>query len=240
MSNGEITKFTVSEPDDDGDMHTDVEMSFTNSSGEDVRLVKAATVFFSGSGVAIGSGSNKDTLALDPGEDLTIKPGSRYLKVGMAGNERNDIRCVARATLYKREFHRLGEVDLPKNESEPTVLIATTKSSAISADVKIAILRMPPDSDGDVNLEVRCGLYNLGESRLDEVTLKIDVLDEDDSVLRSDETSTDIDPKAWGAIDTTIWGLSKGVLKSAKARMYLTIYHPVLTINGEGVSSPAD
>jgi hypothetical protein len=244
MSNCELTKFTLSEPDSDGDMSAELELSGTNTSGQDVRLIKTHAILFSKEGVAFAKSSNEEAMGLEPGEEFTINAGHFWLRAPFpecyAGPERDGITCSVSAVLYKRELHRLGEIDVPKDHKSLVTLSKKIDTDALERNINIAIGRQKPDEDGDCALQIRCGLFNPADMKCREVALKVEILDEDDSVLGSDETRSEVNPKAWALIDSSIWGVNKGLLRTARARCSLAIFHPVLTLSCEGKSSAAE
>lgn len=235
----EITTFTLSDPDDDGDMRCNILASLVNDTESEVRLIRVGTVLLNKDGAAFVSNlENDQDVRLEPGEEYAFDPPTPWANTLYCGDSRDDVACHISAVLYSREFIRLGELEVPGRNNSAAVLTKDSGSKSIGPSIKVLVKRGTPDSDGDIRVEGRCGIVNLHDQRIDKVTLRSELIDEDDSVLETDDTSVSVDPLGENVIEFSWWGLKKSVLKAARLRFSLSVFHRVAAMKCEATSTP--
>ena len=232
-----INTFTVAEPEGDGDMSCSLEAEIVNGTAHDVRMVKICTVFYNRDGAAFAASDDNHDVRLEPGEAACLMIGAPWLPSRYCGEEGNDIVCVAKAVLYRREYLKLGEISLPQDHEVSVTLRKAVESDSLDGDILVLLSRTAPDSDGDVMVEARCGVANKSNQRLDTVLLKAEVLDEDDSVVESGESTLSLDPGSFGLHELSTSYVKPGLLKSSRVRLSLAIFHRVDVVCSEGATS---
>lgn len=236
----EITTFTLSDPDRDGDMRAALSATLDNRSDRDVRLARVSTVFLTSDGFAFVSNRSDESLRVEPGESFSFEPDTPWINEEFCGRARDDVTVRLAVTLFAREFIRLGEIDVPADHKAPARLVKAVGSASIGDEVRVLVSRTRPDGDGDLQLRLRCGVHNPGSAPLEPVVLRCELVDEDDAVARSDDNSVAVAPGATELLEINLWGLKSRDLRSARVRLSISVFHPVQSETAEAVSSPRD
>jgi hypothetical protein len=234
-----ITDFTLNEPDDDGDIGCSLSVEAHNPSKHDVRLLRTRVDFINKDGAMFASASGDQDVRVEPGESFSFDPRTQWLQARFCGLARDDITARVWAVIYRREFFRLGEVVIPSRDTEYAILSKEVKAEGIVSDLHILVGRTPADDDGDVQLHVRLGVSNMSDKSIEKILLKSELVDEDDSVVETDETSSAIEPNGSVLLEFSMWGLKKNALKHARMRFALSVFHPVHRMVCEKHSTPA-
>ena len=233
--------FRFNEPDDDGDMHAEFAFEGANDSEHSVRRIRYSVVLFNGDGAAFSSSKGDEDVRVESGESFDLSPHIGWIKESICGDSRDNVTCRLTAHLYRRELIKLGEAKVKAPGKSPTVATLSHKaeSETVDPDIRVLLTLMPPDDDGDVRIEGYCGVRNLSDKPIDTVLLKSVLLDEDDMELGSDDSTIALDIGETGCIEFSMWGVKKNVLKSARMRFTLSLFHRVDTQRCEAVSTPA-
>lgn len=235
-----ITSFTVAQPDDTGDMNAEINFSVVNTTDKDVRHIRFGAVFENQDGIIIaGECNNTDDCMIEAGEESSYNI-SGWLKDVYTNGERNGIKAKVFSRMFEREFYKLGDVAVPKENNTFTTFSKDINSPTINDKIVISILRTKPDEDGNITVTAKCSIENKTSDTLYNVTFKVKLIDKEGSEIDYSEANEDIPPSLNWYLETGIWGIKKSKLKDAELSFQLSIYKPILTQKCEGLSSPAD
>jgi hypothetical protein len=240
MSSFEIGAFTVGSPDSDGDMRVNLEVQGINTTDEVIRFTKTRTMFYNQDGAAMAFAEDESDVQWESDESFSTQPNTPWLRRELIGAEGGDITCKVAMGLYSREFHKLGEIDVPADHTTVAVLKKTLNSSVIAPDVAVLVGRRKPDGDGDIRVQVRCGITNVSDRRIDMMKMKVDLLDDEDSVIEDQSSEIAVDAGSSVLFEPDFWGLKKGKLKSTKLRIMLAVFRQVSVLQAEGRATPEE
>jgi len=99
-------------------------------------------------------------------------------------------------------------------------------------------LREKLGDEGNVSLQLRCGLVNSTDDHIEHLALKAELLDDDDAVIESDMTNMTMAPGVTRVFESQMWGLSAAKLKRARLKFMLYVYLPVARDACQGMASP--
>lgn len=235
-----ITKFAVGAPDSDGDMNSSIEFVAVNPTKEDVRLVRYHAVVTDKDGYAVACNiENEESCNLEPGGDLTLGPWITLQK-GFCGKTRDNLKLTMSATMYAREFTKLGEIEVPAKDLTVALVEKKVSSSVIDGTVKVGVQRKKEDDSGQVQVSCMVMVRNKSDLHLQKVQLKSELLDSEDAVVESNESDVTIAAHCVSCIDGGFSWLKKSQLKGAKVRMGLFVFRPVYAGECTAVSTPED
>ena len=240
-TNGEelAASFRVDEPDDDGDMSSDIELSVTNSSSEVVRQVRYSTAVLGHDGSPVSfSSSNTEDVVLDPGETESINVYAGYLKSNSTAGARDDLDLIVNCRLMTRDFIKLGTFELPRPGNVHSEDIEID-SDNFSPRANMQIHCAEPDDDGDVNVTVRLLVTNTTNQFLEGVELKAQMLDEDDSEITEASCDELVPPNGMGMLEANSYG-SKKELASGQVKITLCVYNQLCSLSTQVKSVPND
>lgn len=235
-----VTKFTLSKPDTDGSMSTDIAVSISNPTQHDIRWLQYNVVFSDKDGSPIQSSNDcTEDCTIEPGEDFVVKPwGSVPSQV--AGTTRDNVTLTVSAVLHAREFYKLGEVEVPSTDFGHATLEKSVTSETIEGPVKVLLFREKMDDDGQVRVQCRVFVKSKCDLHLGRVEIKCELLDADDAVIDSNSDVLTLPARSIGCIESGTGWLKKSQFKDAKMRMALLVFKPIHVEQCTGSSSPAE
>ena len=235
-----ISKFVLGTPDSSDDMRADIEFVVDNPTKSDIHKVQYCVSLHDEAGVMVGgNNSGEEDCLIEPGEDAVISPYAGDVSVHFVGDERDNVKVRVNATLYAREFHRMGEIDAPAKDNQVIRHAKSVKSALIDGELVIMLLRTPADESGDVTTKIRLGLRNLCDKVLPDVLLRCRLLDRDGSEAESSQDTVTVRANGTAFFDTYL-SVKKSKLKGAKMAFDLTLFHPVHVANCDAVSTPEE
>jgi len=224
-----VIKAEYNGPDEDGDINIDLEVAIQNTSEHEVEAVKSSCLFINKSGVALsGTQDNEDDLFIEPGETETLSIWLPYLKANEIDNvDASEISAVIDATLYRCEFHKLGEHSVPEKPEKPLIIDNGFDIGDMIKVLGTGIYMDPIDDDGETRIDVRVGIRNVSDVHFDKILLKTELLDKKGSEI---DESTDF--QAAGAfsgriLNTSFWGLKPSRLKNCSIKLSLSVFQPI-------------
>lgn len=231
--------FRLDEPDDDGDMSSDIELSVTNSSSEVVRQVRYSTAVLGHDGSPVSfSSSNSEDVVLDPGETESINVYAGYLKSNCTAGARDDMDLIVNCRLMTRNFIKLGTFALPRSGAVYSENI-DLESENFAPQANMQIHCAEPDDDGDVNVSVRLLVTNTTDQFLEGVELKAEVLDEDDSEITEASCDELVPPNGLGMLEANSYG-SKKEIAGGQVKITLCVYNQLCSVSAQVKSVPND
>jgi hypothetical protein len=236
--NMKVSKFTLWEPDSDREMNSDIELVVDNPTKLDVQRVEYSVVLLGKSGAPVAGGSNQqEDCMIEPGEHAVISTGAGRVSAHIVGEDRDNVKLRANATLYAREFHRLGEIDAPAKDNTAACLKKSIKSALVEGKLVLAVLRPAADERGNVSLQIRMQLQSRCDIVLQDVMLKYRLLDRDGSEAESSYGTLQLRAKGSAIFDEYI-AVKKSRLRGATLSFELLLFYPIHVANCEGISAP--
>jgi hypothetical protein len=236
-----ISKFTLSEPDSDGEMQPDIEFQVDNPTKSDVHLVQYTVALLDEKGALVVSDSDSEAkCTVDRGGIETISVlGPAGISSHVVGSDRDNVKVRVNATLCAREFHRLGEISIPAKDHETARLTKSVKSKLIEGKLVAAVFRPPVDEEGDVSVWVRLAVQSRHETELPNAELKCTLLDRNGSEVDTSTIYRRVRARGLSAFDSYMV-VKKSKLKGATMSLDLLLYHPVHVAYCEAMSAPQE
>jgi hypothetical protein len=229
-----VTTCTYNGPDSDGDVSFEVSASLENTTDHNIELIKTSCLVLDQDGIiAGGSFSDEVDVYIDPGETDTIDIRAPYTKIN---GDLDKIKVVADALLYRREFYKLGVIDVPKDHKSNTKL---DKKVDVGGAVKIygaVINRDKPSDDGEVTLTAKVAVRNLTSDYIERVSVKMVILDQEDAQLEEDTGYESLAPNSSTMIEPSCWSIKKNRLRNCQVRLSLSVYLPIDSKNAEAIA----
>jgi len=223
-----VVKAEYDGPDPDGDINLELEVAIENTSEHEVEAVKSSCLFLNKSGVAVnGNHDNEEDLFIEPGETEELTIWSPYLRANDINGDISGVTAVIDATLYRCEFHKLGEHSVPEKPENPVIIENGFDIGDMIKVLGTGIFMEPVDDDGETRIEVRLGIRNVSDVHFDKVLLKAELLDKKGSEI---DESTDYQAAAAFSgriLNPSFWGLKPARLKNCSIKLSLSIYQPI-------------
>ena len=232
-----ISKFVIGAPDTVDEMSADIMVSIPNECDEDVRWVQCRMIVEDARGFPLQCIETAEDCRLAPQESLDVSSGCTLL-APTAGSRRDDVVIRAFATLFARDFVRLGEIEVPSAELGQVPVLKTLQSAVIGPEIRGLAIRTKTDEEGQGRVECRVLVQNRGTWHLERISLKCELLDADDAPIEEGEDSVSVPAGMVACVDGGTPWVKTAQLRKAKVRLSLSVFRPVRTLDCSGTSVP--
>lgn len=216
-----ITTFQAYEPDGDGDISFQLDSNITNETDQEVKHIRTSVMMLNSDGVCIGgSHGDQDEFFAEAGECSDYSPSISF--VPQAGFPDGNIRVIVDATLCRKEFRKLGNLPVPKNAGFSQLSEHVTFSDLVQV-MGIAMIRKAADEDGEIKLEIACGVKNTSSMYIDACEIQARLIDEQGSELEESSEREALAPFETRIFTPTFWGLKKGKLKDCVVQVSISL-----------------
>jgi len=223
-----ISKAEYRGPDSDGDVSMEIEAVVENDTESVIELVKTSVILVNAEGVTVcGSDDDEIDVFIESKETANIDVRTPYFKAFCFEGKFDAIKVILDAQMYRREFHNLGEFDIPNGDETVTFL---KKGVDIAGLVKViggTCIREKPDDDGDVRLEFSLGIRNISDTYFERVTVKFSIFDQEGAEVDRAEAYTYLAPHSGRVLEPSFYSLKKGRLRNCTGKLTLHVHQPV-------------
>jgi hypothetical protein len=221
-----FSTFVANEPDEDGDIGFDTELTVTNDTDQPVYQIQYKIWYSDTEGAVFEETDSYEDVFLVPGDQHTISPwggfNQRFLNCRSIS-----VRGVGH--LARRDFRLLGEVAIPA-AGESARIKTDLDLEWTSGPLTLIISRSVPDSDGDFRLEFKALIENTSSQYLKAVTLKGQLIDAEGVEILYDNTEREIPPQTAILFSSSFYAKASQ-LEGAKAIFSLKAMIPVCTFD---------
>lgn len=223
----EITNFTYSGPDSDGDISWDLNATIKNDTEHVVELIKTSSLVLNADNICVGgSYDDEHDEFIDPGDSVSMNLNPGYIKEPVFGGQLDKNKMIVNAALFRREFNKLGEMKVPEDYTDCTFFETHTNVGGIVDIMGATCKRQEPDDDGDVSVGVEVGVRNVTDSYIEKVSLKMVVRDEEDSNIEESEDYYHLAPHAARVFSMSMYA-KPGKLRNSTIRLSAAVFFPV-------------
>ena len=219
----------ANEPDEDGDISFDTELTITNNTDQPVYQIQYKIWLSDPEGATFDVTDSYEDVFLSPGDGYTISSSGRANQRDLLGDSSlilvRGIGCLAR-----RDFRLLGEVPIP-GPGESARLKTSLDLDWSSGPLVVLVSRSATDEEGDIRLEYKALIENTSTQFLKVVTIKGQLVDAGGVEIQNDETEQEVPPETAVFYSSNFYGAKAGQLDGAKAIFSLKALIPVATFD---------
>ena len=226
-----ITQFENDGPDDDGDVSVDFTIEIENESSKEISLVKWDLIVDHNGSTIDGNVQNTEDCLLDKGDTFETSSYLRLMKAYLEPSK-PQLELKGYAKLYEREFHKLGEIEVPDSLQEVVCKSSKVKSNFFDDEITISLVRLPDADESNVKEEdvyLRSRIANKSDHYIEDIEFKCVFIDRAGS---EGEESFDYEnalaPNSGTFFQTSMY-LPKSKLRGAKVEFFLKAYRLVGT-----------
>lgn len=222
-----FSTFVAQEPDEDGDIGFETELTVTNDTDQPVYQIQYKIWYSDPDGAIFEETDSYEDVFLAPGDQHTISPWGGFNQRYLNGKSIS-VRGVGR--LARRDFRLLGEVAIPA-AGESTRLKTDLDLGWSSGPLTLLVSRSIPDGDGDFSLEFKALIENTSSHYLKAVTLKGQLIDAEGVEIQYDDTEREIPPETAILYSSNFYSAKASQLEGARAIFSLKAMIPVATFD---------
>jgi len=219
-----FTKCEASRPDSDGEINFDLEAIAINTTGDTVRLIQSTCMAINSDGhvVACG-GQNEEFVRLEPSDSQPVSCGWFRISKNVLGNDPTKAKFQLFVSMFTREFAQITPTRVPQPNEGLKSLAVTKKFDGLQADLSINTWSTN-ESDGQVTISWGLMVLNNSSKALPKITLKTELLDEENAVLEQTDSSTTLQPGGVEWMESSFSGVRRGQAKQAQLRFSIASY----------------
>ncbi len=219
----------ANEPDEDGDISFDTELTITNNTDQPVYQIQYKIWLSDPEGATFDVTDSYEDVFLSPGDGYTISSSGRANQRDLLG-DCSSILVRGIGCLARRDFRLLGEVPIP-GPGESARLKTSLDLGWSSGPLVVLVSRSATDEEGDIRLEYKALIENTSTQFLKVVTIKGQLVDAGGVEIQNDETEQEVPPETAVFYSSNFYGAKAGQLDGAKAIFSLKALIPVATFD---------
>ena len=151
---------------------------------------------------------------------------SAYAK-GLTKDEANKTKILVSASLFRRDFHKMGLVDVPEDHKTFSILDKTSDICGGMIKLFGAVLkREKPDDDGEVSLICTVGVRNLSDKHIERVSVKMVLIDQEDAILEESTADSVLAPFMSTVLEPSFYQ-KKGRLRNCQIRLGISVFQGI-------------
>ena len=233
-----ITQCTYEDSDwrDEPTMEFQVEAVLENQSDFDIEFVTTSMLVVNRSGCVIGGSENRDDRTFISSKDSgAVEMNCDAVRAAVGGSG-SDTKCYISASLYKREFIKVGSFDFPRAPGELSELKGNVSLGGVAELMGASCIRFQDDEeDGDCKFEFYSGVRNTSESYIARAQLSVRLMDQRDALVEENIDYSELAAKGMYVFNPSFFGIKPGKLKNAKFDLTASVFVPVETFTAEAV-----
>ena len=234
-----ITEFTFNNPDSDGNIRLDGSALLENNTDFDVEFVTISTTVLNHAGVTVGGNNQQEDsefISAKSSGEVDLNFGWNYHKDFFDGNPKK-MKALVEVTLYKREFVKLGSIEVPASKNTLNMLKKDVSIGGMVEVRGVSVLRKKDSDDGDVQLEIKAGFRNISDTYIDRAQLNTKLMDQRDAEIESSIDYESLPSKSSWLCEPSFWNIKPGKIKNAEIVLSASIFVPIGTFTGEAAAT---
>ena len=238
-----VTKFTYDKPDNDyGTINFEMEGVLENKSDHDVEFVKTSVIMLNENDVAVGGTEDEDDrlfIASKDSGDITLLNWSSVHKDKFKSGTGADCKAVVHMTTYRREFVKVGTLDIPEKEGDLSEIKKNISIGGVAELMGMSVLRMKDSDDGDAEFEMVSSIRNTSDSYIARAQTTLKLNDQRDAQLEDTMDYRELPAKSAVTFTPSFWGLKPGKIKNGTISVTASVFVPIETHTAEATPKPS-
>jgi hypothetical protein len=223
-----IRKFQFGKADESGELPVEMVLAIQNTADVQARRLSVQTVLSDASGFPFAFSVDTDEAFIaEPGEAIDWVLPSTTVNAPPSARDAGALVGTS-ATLHARELFRLGEVDVPRDERGTATIEKAIHSAVLESPVRVTVMRNKVDDEGTCRISCWAAVRNNSSHRLESVELKAELLDASEDVIETNSDARPVQPRSSSCIDGGTPWVEESKLRSAKLRLSLIAYRPIM------------
>jgi hypothetical protein len=237
-----INNFTYENPDKDGEIRVEGELTLENSSDFDVELVKGSVIIVNENNVTVGGNEIDDDnifIAAKDSGDLDPFGWMSLQKEHFSSGSGADAKAYISVTTYRREFVKIGTLDVPAKAGDLTEIKKVISLGGAAECIGVSCLRKK-DDDGDMSLSIQAGIRNTSDSFIARAQVTVKAMDQRDAQIDDTVIYEAIPAKSGHTFEPSFWGLKPGKMKNGSFSITASVFLPVESFSVEAEPTLSD
>jgi hypothetical protein len=233
---------TYGAPDSDNDISTDITAVIENETESVIELAKTSVILVNSEGVTVGgSHDDEEEVFIDSKDSAKIDVRTAYNlnAVGFEG-KLDQIKAFVDVQLYRREFHNLGEIEIPKNHSEASFIKKGVDIAGLIKVIGVTCTRSKPDEDGEIDIKLAIGIRNISDTYFERVTAKFGLFDQEGAEIDRDDTYHSLAPHSGRILEPSCYRIKSGRVKNCVGKLTIHVHQPVASFSEDIVLTEED
>ena len=238
-----VTEFTYDNPDSDyGTINFEMKGVLENASDHDVEFVKTSVIMLNENDVAVGGSEDEDDRVFisskDTG-DIDLLNWCSVHKDKFGSGTGADCKAVVHMTSYRREFVKVGVIDVPENEGDLNQIKKNISIGGVAEIMGMSVLRMKDSDEGEAEFEIVTSIRNTSDSYIARAQTTLKLMDQRDAQLEDTMDYEALPGKSSKTFNPSFWGLKPGKIKNGTINVTASVFVPIETFTAEATPKPS-
>ncbi len=237
----EPTHFQFSSPDSDGEFSFGVKFEIRNTSDETAELLQTHFIFRNKTGLPIAESTNDEDCVIEPGETYSSGiDSSGYMAESLFSGDPSNAWVNGHLRLCKLSYLKLPEFILAPGPNSPTGLTDSFTVDDILEVTGVAAWAKEPDSDGEIDVELRIGIRNLTDFGIPKIVVETKLSDPRGRTLSDSDSSCKLLAMEHHLCDQTFWNVKGKRLADARVSTTITVFTTIFEEELHGANPTAE
>ena len=193
--------------------------------------------------VAVGGSENEDDrvfIASKDSGDVDLLSWQSVHKDKFGSGTGTDCKALVHMTSYRREFMKVGVLDIPENEGDMSEIKKNISIGGVAEIMGMSVLRMKNSDDGDAEFEMTISIRNTSDSYIARAQTTLKLMDQRDAQLEDTMDYRELPAKSSMTFTPSFWGLKPGKIKNGTINVTASVFVPIETYTAEATPGPSD
>jgi hypothetical protein len=238
-----INNFKYENPDKDGDIRVEGEVTIENNSDFDIELVKGSVIIVNENNVTV-AGTNIDDdgvfIAAKDSGDIDPFGWMNLHKQHFESGTGSDAKAYISVTTYRREFVKIGSLDVPAKAGDLTEIKKVVSLGGAAECIGVSCLRKKDTDEGEMDLSIQAGIRNTSDDYIARAQVTVKAMDQRDAQVDDNVSYEAIPAKSGHTFEPSFWGLKPGKMKNGSFSITASVFLPVESFSLEAEPTLSD
>jgi hypothetical protein len=223
----EITSFTHTEIDDDGDYSISLKVRVTNTTSQNIEFLNSTAILLDGNRNPIHVSQSDDDTFIAPGDSEEVVFYVGYLNAALMGNNPGQITVDVYLHACSSDFSSLGTHAI---SGDPFVITGQQLGISLGASATIHSLSAwcgKPDEDGTGQFNIRVLAENLTDEHIFKLQVKASLLESNGRSIEDTENSQELPERSTKLLDVDFWNINPKRLAGGSINLECAVYTTV-------------
>jgi hypothetical protein len=223
----EITSFTHTEIDDDGDYSISLKIRVTNTTSQNIEFLNSTAILLDGNRNPIHVSQSDDDMFITPGDSQEVDFYVGYLNAALMGNNPGQVTVDVYLHACSSDFSSLGTHAI---SGDPFVINGKQLGVSLGASATIHSLSAwcgKADEEGNGQFNIRVLAENITDEHIFKLQVKASLLESNGRSIEDTESFQELPERSTKLLDVDFWNINPKRLAGGSIDLQCAVYTTV-------------
>ncbi|MFP6752349.1 MAG: hypothetical protein VB855_11770 [Pirellulaceae bacterium] len=223
----EVTSFTHSELDDDGEYSVNLKIQVTNTTSQNIEFLNSTSILLDGNGNPINVSQSEDDIFIAPGDSEEIQLYVGYLNAALLGNDPGQVTVNVYIHACSSDFSTLGTHAI---SGDPFAITGQQLGLSLGASATLHSMSAwcgKPDDEGTSQFTGCVLAENLTDEHIFKLQVKASLLEANGRSIEETENYEELPERSTKLVEVSFWGINPKRLAGGSINLECAVYTTV-------------